>query len=222
MNKKRLIGLLIIIFLVLGFFLYSYLTKGFFYNVINLNQEELISFLSSFEKASFLIYILLIIIGVVIAPIHPFLFYVAGGIIFGPYTSWVLTMIGVTIGSSIAFKLSKLYGRRFVEKNVSKKSMNRFDKLSKKYGALSIFLLRINIITSSDIWSYVAGLTKIKFWKFLMWTILGLAPVIFIQVYFGDIVGANPFLFKIFVGIAIIYLTIVLLSSIYLFIKKKK
>jgi len=121
MNKKRLVGWVIIIFVVLGFFLYSYLTKGFFYSLVNFNQAELISFLSSFKEISFLIYILLIIIAIIIAPIHPFIFYVAGGIVFGPYLSWALTMIGVTIGSSIVFKLSKRYGRSFVERSVSKK-----------------------------------------------------------------------------------------------------
>jgi len=222
MKKKRLVGWTIIIFAVLGFFLYSYLTKGFFYFLINFNQQELISFLSSFKEISFLIYILLIIVGIIFAPIHPFIFYVAGGILFGPYISWALTMIGVTIGSSIAFKLSKRYGRGFVERHISKKNINKFDKISDKYGSLSIFLLRVNPLTSSDIWSYVAGLTRIKFWKFLIWTLLGLAPAIFVQAYFGKAIGENAVLFKIFVGIAISYITILLLIAIYLFLKKKK
>jgi len=217
-----LVGWVIIIFVVLGFFLYSYLTKGFFYSLVNFNQAELISFLSSFKEISFLIYILLIIIAIIIAPIHPFIFYVAGGIVFGPYLSWALTMIGVTIGSSIVFKLSKRYGRSFVERSVSKKNINRFDKVSDKYGSISIFLLRVNPLTSSDIWSYIAGLTKIKFWKFLMWTLLGLAPAIFVQTYFGKIIGENTVLFKIFIGIAISYLAILFIGLIYLFLRKKK
>jgi uncharacterized membrane protein YdjX (TVP38/TMEM64 family) len=222
MNKKRLIGWIIIVFGILGFFLYSYLTKGFFYSLVNFNQEGLISFISSFKGISFLIYILLIIIGIIIAPIHPFIFYVAGGIVFGPYLSWGLTMIGVTIGSSIAFKLAKKYGRGFVERNASRKNINIFDKISDKYGSLSIFLLRVNPLTSSDIWSYVAGLTNIKFWKFLMWTLLGLAPAIFIQTYFGKAIGENPVLFRIFVGIAISYLAILLIGLIYFFLRKKR
>ncbi len=223
MNKKKFFDwtILLIIFAVLIFFLYSYLTKGFFYFLINFNQQELISFLSSFKEISFLIYVLLIIVGIIFAPIHPFIFYVAGGIVFGPYISWGLIMVGVAIGSSIAFKLAKRYGRRFVEKNVSKKHINRFDKVSDKYGSISIFLLRVNPLTSSDIWSYIAGLTRIKFWKFLMWTLLGLAPAIFVQTYFGKAVGENTILFKIFIGLAISYIATFLLLMIYFFFKKK-
>lgn len=222
MKKRGLFICGIIILIVFGVFLYSYLTKGFFYSLVNFDQQGVISFLSSFKGISFLIYILLIIMAIIFAPIHPFIFYVSGGILFGPYISWALTMIGVTIGSSIAFKLSQIYGRGFVERHVSKKHIAKFDGISEKYGSISIFLLRLNPLTSSDVWSYIAGLTKIKLGKFLMWTLLGLAPAIFIQVYFGKEIGENPILFRIFVIVAIIYLTILLMGVIYLFLMKNK
>lgn len=225
MNKKRLINWVIpiVLFAIIGFLLYSYFAKGFFYSLINFNQEGMISFISSFKGVSFLIYILLIITGVIFAPIHPFIFYVTGGIVFGPYVSWALTMVGVAVGSSIAFCIAKRYGRAFVEKRIKKENINKFDNFSHKYGNLSIFLLRVNPLTSSDIWSYLAGLTKIKLWKFLMWTLLGLAPAIFVQTYFGEEIGKNAVLFKIFVGIAIIYLIALLLGFLYfLFFKKSR
>ncbi len=222
MKKKKVAFGGIIILIVIALFLYSYLTKGFFYSIVNIDQEGLISLLSSFGAFSYLAYILLIITGVIFAPIHPFIFYVTGGILFGPYLSWILTLIGVAIGSSIAFKLSEKYGRAFVEKHVSKKHIEKFDKLSEKYGSISIFILRVNPLTSSDVWSYIGGLTKMKFWKFLMWTLLGLAPAIFIQVYFGKEIGDNPILFKLFVGIAILYFTLLAVGLIYLFLIKKK
>jgi uncharacterized membrane protein YdjX (TVP38/TMEM64 family) len=222
MRRYKKIGWGITLLIILVFFLYSYLTKGFFYSIVNLNQEELVSTLSSLGGFSYLAYILLIVLGVIFAPIHPFIFYVTGGIVFGPYISWALTIIGVAIGSSIAFKLSHIYGRAFVDKHVSKKHIEKFDRLSDKYGSIAIFLLRVNPLTSSDAWSYIAGLTKIKFWRFLSYTLLGLAPSIFVQVYFGKEIGGNPLLFKIFIGIAILYITLLAIGLIYLFLIKKK
>jgi uncharacterized membrane protein YdjX (TVP38/TMEM64 family) len=219
-NSKVILGIIILI--VLGFFIYSYLTKGFFYSIVNLDQESLVNTLSSLGAFSFLAYIFLIVIGIIFAPIHPFIFYVTGGIVFGPYLSWGLTMVGVAIGSSIAFKLSQKYGREFVDKHVSKKHTEKFDKISEKYGSIAIFLLRLNPLTSSDVWSYIAGLTKIKFWRFLGYTLLGLAPAIFVQVYFGKEIGDNPVLFKIFVGIAILYLTVLILGLTYFYFIKRK
>ncbi len=226
MKKKRKnyskIILGIIILGVLGFFIYSYFTGGFFHSIVNFNQETLIETLSSLGAFSFLAYILLIIIGIIFAPIHPFIFYVTGGIVFGPYLAWALTLVGVAIGSSIAFKLAQKYGREYVDKHVSKKHTERFDRISEKYGSIAIFLLRVNPLTSSDVWSYLSGLTKIKFGKFILYTLLGLAPAIFVQVYFGKEIGDNPILFKIFVGIAIFYLVALALGLIYFFFLRKK
>lgn len=219
--KKRNFGWEIIILLICGFLVYSYLTKGFFYSIVNMNQEGLIDFILSFKQISFLIYILLIVVGIIFAPIHPFIFYVVGAIVFGPFLSWALIMIGVSIGSSIAFKLSKKYGRSFIEKHVPEKHISKFDKLSEKYGAISIFILRVNPLTSSDVWSYAAGMTKIKFSRFLIWTLLGLAPAIFLQTYFGKEIGENPLLFKIFIGIAIIYFSVLIIGLTFFFLKKK-
>lgn len=210
-----------IILLICSFLIYSYLTKGFFYSIVNMNQEGLVEFILSFKQISFLIYILLIVIGIIFAPIHPFIFYVVGAIVFGPFLSWALIMIGVSIGSSIAFKLSKKYGRSFIEKHVKEEYLSKFDKLSEKYGSISIFILRVNPLTSSDIWSYAAGMTKIKFSKFLIWTLLGLAPAIFVQTYFGKEIGENPILFKVFIGIAIIYFSILIIGLTFFFLKKK-
>jgi uncharacterized membrane protein YdjX (TVP38/TMEM64 family) len=56
----------------------------------------------------------------------------------------------------------------------------------------------------------------------LGYTLLGLAPAIFVQVYFGKEVGDNPVLFKIFVGIAIVYFTILALGLIYFFFIRRK
>ena len=225
MNKKRNFRKLsfgVIILLIFGIFLYSYFTKGFFYSIVNLNQQELMITLSSLGWLSYFAYILLIIVGIIFAPIHPFIFYVTGGIIFGPYISWVLTMVGVAIGSLIAFSLARKYGRSFVEKKVSKKHIDKFDNFSNKYGPLSIFLLRVNPLTSSDIWSYLAGLTNIKVRTFLIWTLLGLAPAIFVQTYFGEAIGSNPILVKIFIGVAIFYLTILIFGLAYFFLIKQK
>lgn len=225
MSKKRnfkKISFGIIILLIFGIFLYSYFTKGFFYSIINLNQQELMVTLSSLGWLSYFAYILLIIVGIIFAPIHPFIFYVTGGIVFGPYVSWALTMIGVSIGSLIAFTLARKYGRTFVEKKVSKKHRDKFDNFSNKYGPLSIFLLRVNPLTSSDIWSYLAGLTNMKSSRFLIWTLLGLAPAIFVQTYFGKAIGSNPLLVKIFIGIAILYLTLLIFGLTYFLLTKDK
>jgi len=74
-----------------------------------------------------------------------------------------------------------------------------------------------NPFTSSDVFSYLAGISKMNFKKFLIGTTLGLIPLIYIQSYLGEeIITKNELLFNIFLIISLIYVLI----FIYLIIRK--
>ena len=52
-----------------------------------------------------------------------------------------------------------------------------------RHGVLSITLLRVNPLTSSDIVSYAAGLTPISTSAVMIGTLFGMAPLCYIQAY---------------------------------------
>jgi uncharacterized membrane protein YdjX (TVP38/TMEM64 family) len=68
--------------------------------------------------------------------------------------------------------------------------------------------LRLNPLTSNDLFSYLAGLIGMPFWRFFISTMLGLIPMIFIMSYFGEAFIANIPLFRIvfLLGTAILIL----------------
>ncbi len=103
-----------------------------------------------------------------------------------------------------------------------RKDSIKFDNFSKKYGGFAIFLLRVNPLTTTDLVSYLAGLSKIKFWKFILWTGLGLVPMIFIQTYFGDVfVKGNGILSALVIILSVLYLIFFVYLILRLFVKKK-
>jgi len=158
---------------------------------------------------------------VVLAPIPPLAIYVAAGILFGAFWGGVLTLVGNMIGSVIDFKIARTYGRNLVERKVNEKLRTKFDKFSEKYGSYSIFFLRLNPFTSSDLFSYLAGLTKIKTWKFIVGTFLGLAPLVFVQTYFGDfLVKENQFLFSLVIIVSLIYVVLLIYVLIKMFFSR--
>lgn len=206
--KKRNLILLLVVILILGVMTFSYFNQGIVYKIINLDSDKVVNLLSPFKGWAFIIYFLIMILEVVIAPFHPFPFYVAGAMIFGPFLAAVLACLGGAIGGAIAFWIAKKWGRRHVEKIVSKERIEKFDNFSKNHGGWSVFLLRVNPLTSTDLWSYVAGVSKISFWKFMIGTFIGLIPAIFIQVYIGIPIKNNPILFKLFMVGILLYLII--------------
>jgi uncharacterized membrane protein YdjX (TVP38/TMEM64 family) len=214
--------LLLILIGITSWFVYSYFSEGIIFSLIHTDTNAIISFVNSFGTFSYIIFILLVIIEVIFAPIPPLVLYVAAGFLFGSFFGGVLVLFGNIIGAVIDFLLARKLGRKFVEKRVNKKIREEFDKFSKKYGGFAIFFLRLNPFTSSDLFSYLAGLSKMKLTIFLAGTTIGLIPLIFAQTYFGEMfVNGNPFLSLIVVIISIFYFVILLYLILKILIKKK-
>jgi len=223
--KKRILAsffLLCLIILVAGIY-YSYTTEGIIYSVLSEDTDSVIEYINSFGSLAALILILLVILEVIAAPIPPLLLYVVAGIIFGKLTGGLLVLTGNLIGATIAFLIARTIARDYISKKIDPKSRRKFDKFSEKYGTFAIFFLRINPITSSDIFSYIAGLSKMKLSKFLIGTTLGLAPLVFLQTYLGaDIIKSNPLLLLIFIIVSIAYFLVFLYLVVHFMIKRKK
>jgi uncharacterized membrane protein YdjX (TVP38/TMEM64 family) len=205
---KKYSGILVLfIFLVIvSWFAYSYFSKGFVYESFTGEVSSIVSRINSFKEISFLLFFLLIVFECVFAPFPPLILYIAGGAVFGWLESGIIGIFGNLIGAGLAFQISKHYGRNWVKKRVPEKVVNKLDKFSVKYGTLAIFLLRLNPITSSDLFSYAAGLTKINFKKFLVASTLALVPTIFAQTYLGEKIYEIPFLTEVSIFFGVLYI----------------
>ena len=99
----------------------------------------------------------------------------------------------------------------YFEKLIGEKKLASFSRYNSKYGPLVLFVLRLNPVTSSDIFNYLAGIIEMPYRKFLISTALGLIPNIFIISYFGEIfIKESPFLKLFFLIITLIYILILL------------
>lgn len=92
---------------------------------------------------------------------------------------FVVILIGKTTGSIISFFVGK-YFSNFVDLNKSSKRREAkkiFDDWMKKYGNWAVFISRV--IGYIRPWSsYIAGFSKMKFWHFIFYNILGSAIII--------------------------------------------
>lgn len=200
--------LILILALIASFLIFMYSSNSSFYDMLN-NTDSIINFVNSFGTMAIVIFTILVIIEVVVAPIPSVILYAAGGILFGTFWGGTAALIGNIIGAIIAFEVARNFLRKPFEKKIEKSKLQKFDQFSKKYGGYAMFILRINPFTSSDVFSYLAGLTKMKRWHLILGTALGLAPLTYIQAYLGDgFVKNNSLLSLFFIFVAIAYVVI--------------
>jgi uncharacterized membrane protein YdjX (TVP38/TMEM64 family) len=132
-----------------------------------------------------IVYVLLVIVEVLVAPIPGTLLYAPGGAIFGGFLGGSLSLAGNVIGAGLACVIATFWGEPIARSFDSGRLRSIRNALAAR-GLWLILLLRINPLTSSDLVSYAAGLVGVPVWKVMVGTLVGMAPLCYAQAYLAD------------------------------------
>jgi uncharacterized membrane protein YdjX (TVP38/TMEM64 family) len=110
--------------------------------------------------------------------------------VFGGWLGGSLSLIGNVLGAGIACQLmrSLLQQRRHGRHGChgggkEHRRLAQYQQLIEKHGLLIVTLLRVNPLTSSDLVSYAAGLTRVPTGSVMLGTLIGMAPLCYLQSY---------------------------------------
>jgi uncharacterized membrane protein YdjX (TVP38/TMEM64 family) len=98
------------------------------------SAQALREFIGGYGILAPIVLVVLQAVQVVAAPIPGQVLAVVAGYLFGAWWGTVYNMIGITIGSTVAFWLSRRYGRAYVENIVHEGALEQFDAVSDDYG----------------------------------------------------------------------------------------
>lgn len=103
--------------------------------------------------------------------------------------------LGCVVGSVIAYAVGAWGGRAFIEKYgkyilISHHDLNIADNFFNKYGSAAIFFSRLLPVVRTFI-SLPAGIAKMNFNKFIIYSFLGSLPWCLALAYLGKILGDN-------------------------------
>lgn len=138
--------------------------------------QEIKKIVAQFKLAAPLIFILIVSLQVIIAPIPGQTIGLASGLLFGPIIGTIYCLFGLVIGSLLAFLIAKKLGRPFVEKLFKKETIEKIDKKFLKYGLFPLFLIYLLPAFPDDAICFVAGLSKIKTRDFIFISTIGRMP----------------------------------------------
>lgn len=123
-----------------------------------------------------LVFTLIQFLQVVILPIPAIISTLAGVAIFGPFISFVLSCIGIILGSFVAFLIGRILGRKVVEWIVGKETTIKYAKLLNDKGKFAFPLILILPVFPDDLVCMIAGITTMSMRFFLISVIL-LRPI---------------------------------------------
>lgn len=135
-----------------------------------------------------LVFVMLKISTIVIAPLSGAPLYPLAGLLFGFWPGLAYVALGDFLGHSMAFSISRIFGKKLVLKLISNKESGLLarvvDHISGTKGFLQACLIFFAI---PEILSYAAGLSRIPYLKFIgiLWPLLIILTAVL--VYFGSI-----------------------------------
>jgi len=179
-----------------------------------MDRERLQGFLKSLGPLSFIGFIILQALQVIAAPVPGEVTGLIGGYLYGPYWGVLISTIGLTLGSFIAFFLSKTFGRPFVDKFVSKATLDKYDYLLHHKGAFLVFILFLISGFPKDILCYILGLGHLSTREFLAISTVGrFAGTVLLTVGGSYLRHHQYYRFSVLLGIAVIVVFIVMVNK---------
>ena len=140
------------------------------------SQDKLSEFLQHLGPYSPAVFVLLQVLQVIAAPFPGELTGVAGGFVYGETFGFVLSTVGLSLGSWVAFELASILGRPFVERFVRAEVLQKFNFLTTRTGTLICFVLFLFPGFPKDYLCYVLGLSRMNLSTFLVVSIIGRLP----------------------------------------------
>jgi uncharacterized membrane protein YdjX (TVP38/TMEM64 family) len=237
-NQRRQLAIRGIIFLalvVLLFFFSRYIPRPFSafappgedfddFEGIYSSSDKLSKFLQSLGPYSPAVFVLFQILQVIAAPFPGELTGVAGGYVYGKTFGFVLSTVGLTVGSWLAFELASILGRPFVERFVKREVLEKFNFLTTNTGITICFLLFLFPGFPKDYLCYLLGLSRMKLSTFLIVSILGRIPGTYLLTMQGATLRSEQYQVALIiaaVSVALLFIAYFYRSQIYDWIKHR-
>lgn len=179
----RLLFIFVILFAV---FMVGYIilkTTGIWEKINSI--EKLRSIVESGGMYSFVVFVILQILQTTILQIPAIFVTIAGTLVFGRWTAFILSFLSVMIGSLIMFWIGRKAGRKFLNWIVGKEdSVKWIDRMS--HGKYLFFLMMLFPLFPDDILCVVAGVTNMSFGFFLITNLIARSIGIACTVFLGS------------------------------------
>ncbi|WP_299989573.1 TVP38/TMEM64 family protein [uncultured Pontibacter sp.] len=107
-------------------------------------------------------------------------------IAYGPVWGSLIALAAVLVASTIGYLIGRGLGEAGVRKIIGHKAEEKVCGFVSEYGIWAVIIARISPFLSNDAVSFVAGLTKMGYFKFIGATMAGIIPLTVLLAWLGE------------------------------------
>jgi uncharacterized membrane protein YdjX (TVP38/TMEM64 family) len=175
-NVVKWLKIAIFLAVILGIPVFLFLAVPDFGYILT-DRETFRIFMAEHEKQGVALYLVIQCLQVIMGFLPSQIIQFIGGYIFGIPFGFVLSLIGSFAGTFVAFLLARHFGKTFVSLFVKEKSLNKFiDMMDSGKGYVLVILVFLIPGLPKDIFTYAAGLTRLRALPYAVMTVFARAP----------------------------------------------
>ncbi len=141
------------------------------------NEERIKSWVNGFGWFGPTVLILAMVVQMFLLIIPTLLLMVVSILAYGPVWGSAIIFVSVFAASSVGYFMGSYFNDVIVTRIIGKKMEEKVKGFLDDYGFWAVIVTRLNPFLSNDAISFVGGLLRMGYWKFMGATIVGIAPL---------------------------------------------
>lgn len=191
-RKPLYISIFIISALVLGYFFIpgvrSWLDEA--WSVLTSGDEALIhDWVDGFGWFGPILIIIAMVAQMFLIVIPSWLLMLVSILAYGSVWGSVIVFIAIFTASSVGYFIGRYFGPALVGRLLGPKTEDKIADFLEQYGIWAIVITRLNPLLSNDAISFMAGILRMGYWKFIAATLAGIAPLVLYIAILGQLSG---------------------------------
>lgn len=150
------------------------------------DEQRIEDWVSQFGVMGPIVIILAMILQMFLLIIPTIALMVVAILAYGPIWGSLIVFVAVFAASTVGYIIGSYLGPVIVEKLIGIKAEKEISNFIERYGFWAVFITRLNPLLSNDAVSFVAGVLKMGYWKFIGATLSGIAPLIIFVAFMGQ------------------------------------
>lgn len=157
------------------------------WEVLTSNDEQRTqAWIQNFGWFGPIVLILAMVVQMFLIIIPTILLMVVSILAYGPIWGSLIILIAVFAASSVGYIMGNYFGHSLVLKLLGQKTERKIESFIEDYGFWAVIVTRLNPFLSNDAISFVAGMLKMGYWKFIGATLIGILPLTILIAILGE------------------------------------
>jgi uncharacterized membrane protein YdjX (TVP38/TMEM64 family) len=150
------------------------------------DQQRIATWVEQFSWWGPLVIVLAMIAQMFLLVIPTPLLMVVTVVAYGPYLGTAIILVAIFCASSFGYALGAYFGAPVMKRFLGEESEKKVESFLEKYGFWAVIVTRLSPFLSNDAVSFVGGILRMGYWRFIGATMLGIVPLTVLIAYLGE------------------------------------